>query len=317
MPQKDTLKRFGRMLSLLAKLDQGRIHLPSLTGEFKRSKRQLQRDIATLHKVGFYIIAEAQPGWYRFADGISLKNRILTNDQHAALLAMASFAKNMGAGISESFDKLFLQLTSEALWGNSYIVPIMPKIKTDTIPYIKDIEYAIEYSKEIEIEYVGGEGGEVVKHHICPLRVLVSEGFAYIFSAYKTKPGIFPKYRIDRIKKLTVIDGDSFREPEGVEEALAKARSVWGTMMDKHRKIKVRLKVDSWARDYFLRQDLVGGQTVRECSDGSLIYEAAICQLPEITPHILRWIPNVTVISPKELKDEILKKIAEFKAKQK
>ncbi|MCX5791850.1 MAG: WYL domain-containing protein [Elusimicrobia bacterium] len=311
MPQKDTLKRLGRILTLLARLDHGRIHVATLAKEFNVSKRALQRDLAMIHRAGFFTKPDDEPGYHKFVDGFSLTRRDLTPEQLATLAAMAGFSKNLGAGLSASFEKLFRHITDNSPW-ESYILPIMPKIKTDAIPFIQDIEYAIEYAKEIEIEYTSAEGKEV-KRHVCPLKILIAEGFSYIFAFYKTKPDIFIKYRTDRIKSLKVIEGDSFTNPPGMDEALAKARNIWGVNVESDRKIKIRLKIDSWARDYFLCQELVGGQTIKQRSDGSLIYEATICQLPEIIPHILRWMPNVTVLSPKILRDEVVKRVDEFR----
>lgn len=315
MPQDDTLKRLGRVLSLIAKLNNDKIHIEEVAEEFKVKKRTIQRDLVIMTKAGFQTTTVGG-GYYTFAEGISFKDRPLTNEQYNALNALAAFSKNAGGGLSGSFEKIFHHITDNNPF-DTFILPVMPRIISDTIPYIKEIEEAIDYQKELEIEYQGPDSKEPVKHHICPLKVLVADGFAYIFSAYKTRPGIFPKYRIDRIKSLKVLDGQTFCEPDGMNEALAKARSIWGAMPEKDRKIKVKLKIEDWARDYFMRQELVGGQTVKKQKDGSLIFEAKICQLPELVPHILRWMPNVTVLAPKELKEEVLKRVKEFTKKQK
>jgi predicted DNA-binding transcriptional regulator YafY len=314
MPQKDTLKRLGRVLNLIGRLNSGRIRVIDVAKEFKVSKRAIQRDLAILHKAGFFTQSSGD-GWHEFTPGISVKNRQLSNEQYNALNAVAAFSKNLGSGLSAQFDKLFQHITNYTPF-ETFIVPVMPRILTDTIPHIKEIEEAIEWGKEIEIEYQYDENSPVKKHHICPLKVLIADGFAYIFSAYKTKPGLFPKYRIDRIKSLKILD-ECFSEPEGMQDALEKARSIWGAVPDKERTIKVKLKVTDWARDYFLRHELVGGQTIKKQKDGSLLFEAKLCQLPELVPHILRWMPNVTVLEPKALKEEVMARIDAFRKNQK
>ncbi len=314
MPQEDTIKRFGRVLSIIAKLSSGPVKIADLAKEFKKEKRTLQRDFAMLHKAGFFT-QTCGDGCYRFADGICVKNRPLNNEQFTALNAMAAFTRNAGAGLSSQFDRLFLHLTAGQPF-ETFIVPVMPRIISDTIPYIKDIEEGIEYNKELEIEYQQ-EGGQLKTHRICPLKVLVADGFAYIFSTYRERPDIFPKYRIDRIKSLKIIDGPApFREPEGAKRALEHARSIWGAMPDKDRKQKIKLKVEGFARDYYRRHELIGGQVIKEQKDGTLIFEAKVGRLPEIIPHVLRWIPHVTVLGPKELREDIKKRVAEFSAKQ-
>lgn len=314
MPQDDTLKRLGRVLSLIARLNSGRVQVDAVAKDFGVKKRTIQRDLVTMHKAGFFTNSLGN-GNYEFAEGVSLKNRPLSTEQYNALNAMAAFSKNAGGGLSSGFEKLFQHLTSYTPF-DTFIVPVMPRIIADTIPYIKEIEEAIDNNLELKIEYQNDEKVPPKTHHICPLRVLIADGFAYIFSTYKSKPEIFPKYRIDRIKSLKVIEGDHFREPAGAAEALAKARSIWGAMPDKDRKINVKLKIQGWAKDYFLRQELVGGQKVKKQKDGSLLFEAKICQLPELVPHILRWMPHVTVIEPKELKDEVRNRVDGYLASQ-
>jgi predicted DNA-binding transcriptional regulator YafY len=314
MPQKDTLKRLGRVLNLIGRLNSGRIRVIDVAKEFKVSKRAIQRDLAVMQKAGFFT-QSAGDGWHEFTPGISVKNRQLSNEQYNALNAVAAFSKNLGSGLSAQFDKLFQHITNYTPF-ETFIVPVMPRILTDTIPHIKEIEEAIEWGREIEIEYQYDEKSPVKKHHICPLKVLIADGFAYIFSAYKTKPGLFPKYRIDRIKSLKILD-ECFSEPEGMQDALEKARSIWGAVPDKERTIKVKLKITDWARDYFLRHELVGGQTVKKQKDGSLLFEAKLCQLPELVPHILRWMPNVTVLEPKALKEEVMARVNAFRKNQK
>lgn len=310
MPQEDTLKRLGRILSLIGRLNEGLIKVKAVADEYGVDKRTIQRDLAIMHKAGFFTQTTGD-GWYQFAEGISLKNRKLSNEQYNALNALAAFSKNVGAGISGSYEKLFQHITGYTPF-ETYIVPVMPRIISDTIPHIKEIEEAIEWGKQLEIEYQNEVSPKSKTHRICPIKVLIADGFAYIFAAFKDKPGIFPKFRIDRIKSLKVLDGELFSQPEGAEEALAKARNVWGTMSDTDRKIKIKLKIEGWARDYFLRHEVVGGQELKKQKDDSLVLTASICNLPEIIPHILRWLPHVTVISPAELKEEVRWHIDEY-----
>ncbi len=314
MPQEDSLKRLGRILSLVGRLNSGRVKVTEVAKEFGVDKRTIQRDLTMIHKAGFFTETLGD-GWYQFAEGVSLRNRQLSNDQYNALNAMAAFSKNVGGGLSGRFDKLFQHITNYTPF-DTYIVPVMPKIISDSIPYMKEIEEAIDWGKELEIEYQGREDGPVKKHHICPIKVLIDNGFAYIFSFYKSKPEMFPKYRIDRIKSLKVLDGETFCVPEGAAAALAEARSVWGALPQSERKIKVKLRVESWARDYFLRHELIGGQKLKEQKDGSLLFEAQIAQLPELVPHILRWMPHVTVLGPAELKEEVMSRVKGYIDKQ-
>ena len=46
--------------------------------------------------------------------------------------------------------------------------------------------------------------------------------------------------------------------------------------------------------------------------DGSITIEARASSYMEIIPNLMRWMPMVTVVSPKELKDEVRKKITAY-----
>jgi predicted DNA-binding transcriptional regulator YafY len=311
--RESTMTRLGRVLTFLVKLDHGTIHVPTLARELGVAEKTIQRDMHALEDAGFEVV-RVDNGCYKLREDVSLKARPLSREQNVALVSLSTFAKHLGAGLSESFENLFRHITGNSPW-ESNIIPVMPRLHTDQIPYSKEIDDAIEDGYRIELKYRSTEGKTVV-HNIRPLKILVNvEGFAYIF-AYQLDKKIFYKYRIDRIESLEVMVGETVRQPSGVDEALAKARSVWGVGADEDRKIKIRLKIEGPAREYFLRQEIIGGQKITAQKEGSLIYDAVVCHFPEIIPHILRWMPDVTVVAPPALQKEVLAKLGAFKRKQ-
>jgi predicted DNA-binding transcriptional regulator YafY len=313
MPQKDTLKRIGRVLTMVAHLKDGPMNLKDMIRKFKVDKRTVQRDLAIMNRVGFFTQSDGA-GTYTLVDGVRLGNRKVTNEQYNALNTLAAYARNLGTGLSGVFEKMFLHITGYTPFG-TFIMPIMPRVLSDTLPHIKDIEYAIEWGKELQIEYQADD--EPLKTRtVCPLKVLICDSFSYLFTFNKAKPGEFRKYRLDRIVSLKVLDNSHFTEPEDAEAAINSARSIWGAMSPRRRTIDVKLRVESHARDYFRRQELVAGQKLTELEDGALLYEAKVCQFWEITPYILRWIPHVTVLEPAQLKEEVLAQVKTYAEKQ-
>ena len=299
-----------RVGKILNRLEDGPIHLKSLAGEYRVTKRSIERDLDKIELYGYGIIIP-KTGWRQFAPGVSLKKGKLDIQQQAALVILNEISRNLGASMHKSFGTIFKHLM-ECDPGESNIIPIMPKlINTKDIPYIDRIDAAIENRRKLKIEYDSEAKGQIVSRLICPVKILISEGFAYILAISENRHGSPIKYRLDRIKALEDTP-DTFTYPENLSELLEKARSVWGILPEKERKTLVRLKVEQWAVDYFKHQELIGGQKTKGELDGSLLFEAKVGQLMEIIPHILHWIPYVTVLAPKELKDEIRANIHEY-----
>lgn len=317
MSHEHSLRRLGRVVAIICRLNNGPVKIRALTAEFGKNKRTIQRDLNLIHRAGFCVQTDNN-GLYSFAPGVCLSNRSrLTSEQYDAFSALAAFARNAGVSFSDAFNNIFKSIAGDDSPGEANIIPIMPRVISAGIPFIKELEYAIEYSKELEIEFQPAGAEQIKKHKVCPLKILVSEGYAYLFCTYKDrKPALFPKYRLDRIRKVTILDGDSFPVPPGMQAALQNARNIWGVQSKQERKTRIKLRVDGFARDYFRRHELVGGQKISEQKDGSLIFEARIGHLPEIVPAVLRWIPHVTVIAPAALKEEIGRCINEYAMRQ-
>jgi|GEM_PF-1076811 len=303
-------KQHYRVGKILNRLEDGPIHLKSLAGEYRVTKRSIERDLDKIELYGYNIIIP-KPGWRQFAPGVSLKRGKLNIQQQATLVILNEISKNLGDSMYRSFGHIFKHLM-ECDPGDSNIILIMPRlINTKDIPYIDKIDSAIEYHRKLEITYASEGEGQTIKRLICPVKILISEGFAYILAVSENPHGSPTKYRIDRIKTLEETP-DTFTYPENLNELLEKARSIWGVLPEKERTILVRLKVEQWAVDYFKHQELIGGQKTETEPDGSLIFEAKVGRLMEIIPHILHWIPYVTVLEPKELKDEIRANIDDY-----
>ncbi|MCK5583981.1 MAG: WYL domain-containing protein [Elusimicrobiales bacterium] len=303
-------KKYYRILRILNMLNtKGRVKVSELAQEFNVTTRSIQRDMERINTTQFQL-DNPEKGVYTFAPGISLKATEMSSGQLAAFVMLAEISKNIGGTVHKSFKTLFKNIVNSNPWESNFI-PIMPKmIKNKKRSSIKDIDYAIDNRKELEIEYFKENENKTVKRYICPLKILFSDGLIYILSMFKEK-NYYMKYRLDKIKKLTITDNE-FTYPKNIEKIVEDARNIWGATDSKYRNIKVSLKIKDWARDYFLNQEIIGGQKIKQEKDGSLLFTAKVCHLLEIAPHILRWIPHITVLEPKELKKEINTRIKTY-----
>ncbi|MCG2726741.1 MAG: transcriptional regulator [Elusimicrobia bacterium] len=302
-------KKYYRILRILNMLNKGQVKVSKLAQEFNVTVRSIERDLERINMTEFRLDSPEKGVW-KFAPGISLKETKMSPGQSAAFVMLAEISKNLGGTVDKSFKTLFKNIMRTNPW-ESNIIPIMPKmIGLKKHPYIADIEYAIDNRKELRIEYFLEDKNEIVKRYICPLKILFADGLTYILSMFKDK-NKYMKYRLDKIKKLDITEIE-FPYPKNITKIIEDARNIWGATDSKYRKIIVSLKIKDWARDYFLTQEIIGGQKITKEKDGSLLFKAKVCHIMEILPHILRWMPNITVLEPEELKEEINNKIKDY-----
>jgi predicted DNA-binding transcriptional regulator YafY len=87
-------------------------------------------------------------------------------------------------------------------------------------------------------------------------------------------------------------------------------QSIWfNEKRDKVARIKVSGDAAPFFKDrkYFPLQKIV-----KRNKDGSIVVETTLCHYMEAIPSILRWIPHLTVLSPKGLSDTIKKSVSAY-----
>jgi len=78
-------------------------------------------------------------------------------------------------------------------------------------------------------------------------------------------------------------------------------------------KREVVLKIDHSVAAYFKRRPVLPNQQIdKELEDGSLIVSTRISHDNQILPMIKYWLPNITIIAPRELRDSLLQSLREY-----
>ena len=83
------------------------------------------------------------------------------------------------------------------------------------------------------------------------------------------------------------------------------------TLYGKSKKI-AKLKASGFITRYFseeMKKFYTTQKFVKKLDDGSIIFTIEYTQFMEILPFIQSWMPNITILEPKELKDEYVKKL--------
>jgi len=144
-----------------------------------------------------------------------------------------------------------------------------------------------------------------------PLKIAFFEGFWYLVSRIDGKDWIV-KFRLENIKKLKVLD-ENFKLPKNLKVMLDESVNIW---FSEKRDKKIVLKVDKDAAHFFKKKLYFPLQKIaKENKDGSLVVESKACQYEEVIPIIMKWIPYVSVISPKIVSELIDERLAKYKAK--
>jgi len=339
-----------RIIDILSTLDdEGEVDLQRLADKYEVTLRTIKRDFQAIEACGYEIENTQEPGKKRYAPGFSLYKAKPSSSQQAALIMVNSVAKNLGSAIQKPLETLFERLTGKKPAGRpDETVPIMPTNKRmDNFDeeILDVITSAIRQCFRIDITYAPPDKPGTIERCICPLKLLVAEGSTYVLAMPDLKRGSLIKYRLDRIQKCKLTGMPEEKEPvkkkwrpwqrgkhsrsydemqkltphlkrfeplPGLDKILEKSHSIWGVALEKDRKIQVKLLVKGYALEYFKNQELMADQKVTIQDDGSLIFEAKIADNREVIPHILRWVPHVTVIAPDELKAEITKTIQTY-----
>ena len=297
MIKQKTIKKFTRILYLINKLDGGKVNLVKEAQNLGFSERTLQRDLTEIERSGLPITATTK-GLYTFTEGFNLRKMPLSARDNALLLIMAQISKALGPDWTASFNKIKNNSIRPDI-ENIYFIK-MPKMNKSVNPDIlKQIEQAILKHSYLDL-YYDSQTKKSWNRNLMPLKIALFDGFWYLIAW--TDWGGYIKYSLSRIIEAKT-HNKTFTPKNDLENLLLKTPNIW---FDEEQKIIVKLKVEKTAACYFKEVDFLPNQKiVKENKDGSILVSCKISKYMGIIPQIQKWIPYISVISPKELKQNI------------
>lgn len=293
-------KAIERLIIILSMLDKGQSISSKETAEkLDVTQRTIQRDIKILKNAG-YPVEDLENGKYKFIEGFSLKKFSLTEEQASLLSFMFEIASGLGETFEESFKDLFNRLRAKDLQTAYYAKVPAKRTPLPATTDIKYLEAAILESNRVHIRYVSASKVEK-EYCLEPLKIAFFDGFWYLVAVKKAETQI-QKYRIDRIKTVTILE-ETFAPRVNIDKILSDSVNIW---FDEVRGDRVLIRVAPEAVQYFKEcQYLPLQKTVEERKDGSIVVETFPAQPDEIRRIIMHWIPCLTVIEPASFKAEI------------
>jgi predicted DNA-binding transcriptional regulator YafY len=299
-------KKLFRLMTILNRLESGgKATTTDLSEEFRVTPRTVQRDLELLHSTGF-LVTSPEKGLHKFEEGYSLKKMKLSPEE-ASLL---SFFSDIAGSLGEKFGESFRHLTSkiiQAEYDSPYYakIPAGVKMKKD-YPFINDLEEAVLEGQKVKICYK--MPAKEKTYTIRPYKIVFFDGFWYLLSQIDGKRWIV-KFRLDRITDVEVLS-THFGVSDDIQAMLDQSVNIW---FEPKPTMKVVLKIDKDAAPFFKEKRYFPNQKVVKTNrDGSLIIEAKAGSHMEVAPTVMHWMPLITVISPKALKDEVKSTVARY-----
>jgi len=285
MKAKEYTKTLSILLDLINRFYAGEnLSTTDIENIYGISKRSAQRYINYLKDAGFNIKSKSRKYY--------LEN-IIDEEKEMIFEAIESIAKN--AGIEKELLPLLKQLKLISEENVFYSKLDIEKIEPFTF---RKIEEAIKNKKILKIKYL--MDGEIYDFEIKPLKISNFDGYWYV-NALNHKDE-YRTYHIKSIKHLEITD-ESFEVEKDILKNLDKAVNIWFDPTAEP--FTVELFADEYATKYLKRIPISKTQKIIKNSDGTSTIYLEITHENEIIRKLLMWIPNLRVISPKWLKEEV------------
>jgi proteasome accessory factor B len=309
-----------RQWKILKRIEAGRYTTSAdLAGEHGVTERTIRRDIEALQEAGFPLYDERSDGRkiWRLVDGYKQRlNQTFTLSELSALY----FGKNMmsflgGAPFAGELESAFAKI-QEALPVKS--LPYLQRIqelflarpdpwkdysqKQDTIAGLID---AILHQRQARIAYFSFNSKKTKTYTLDPYRLVYFRGGLYLY-ARAHEYGEVRTFAVERIEKIEVLDLN-FKSQEAFD-ATEYVKGAFGIAGGKPE--PVELVFDASQAGYIRERVWHESQQIEEKPDGSTVLKMNVYPSPELKSWVKGFIPNVRVMLPAKLRDEIAKDLA-------
>jgi len=279
------------LLNIIKRLYQGeKLSTQNIADNYEVSLRTAQRYIKYLQTAGFNL--KKQNNFYTL-------ETIVDENQEVLFESIESIIKNAGLenDIMPSLKKLKMMNKESVFYSKIDIEKVDVSIFTQ-------IESAIRNKNKIKIQYK--MDNSIVPLIVKPLKISNFEGYWYLNILEEEK---YKTLHIKSIQSIEVLK-QKFRVKENLLKNLDKAVNIW---FDPTKEIiQVELFADEFATKYLERLPLSSTQHIIKNNDNTSTIYIEITDKMEILRKLLMWIPNLVVIEPKWLKEEVDKMIDKY-----
>jgi predicted DNA-binding transcriptional regulator YafY len=300
---KNRIERISLLLKLLSKGEN--VSTPNISEKFEVSKKIIQTDFKE------YLLPLFSNGeiYYDYSDKVYkansnfLNKTLFTSDELAIISILKNKSndkysdENLYVKVDALFRKFEDELTNKFYQKSS--IENFNEFKEEIIQIKNSIEnkciIKCLYNKKIREVY--------------PLKILNLEGFWYLI-VYDPSDDRIKTFHLNTIKNINVLNKSYTFDKEKVKSF---DNAITAYYKPENKPISVQLFINGKVSRYFIRKPLNKSQRVlKKYEDNSIDLEIYVSDLMEIIPTIQKYIPNINVISPMILKDEIEKNIMSY-----
>ncbi|WP_428739698.1 helix-turn-helix transcriptional regulator [Sulfurimonas sp.] len=295
-------KFFARSILLLQELSEnGSKKVSDLAEMFGVNKRTIYRDIERLHF--FPIELEMGKGIVRIAEGFTLENPKLKDLE----LLVAELAFDAVSGIDETTDQHLSSIRSK-ISHPLFFTPY--DIKASAFESINmDSELLNKIEDAIAKRNVSKVQSNNLTSIVEPYKVVALDGFWYLLAKDRTDKKI-KTYMVANMQDFYATTETFSNEYVNVNKLLENVHSAW---FDDGNSFEVQVKIKPQIAQYFkLKKHLTSQKIIEEKEDGTLIVSFEVSHDEDVDNLIKAWIPYIEVLTPKRLRDKIIKELSTY-----
>jgi len=296
MSQKSSLYR---TIEILKKLNEGtKLCVTRLAEEYEVSDRTIRRDFELIKEL-FGDFMSKNGECYQAYQKVLLEEVLSATD----LMTLANIVNIFGITSKTSVvsDK------TEALIKKSmsvYDFKSRPFENMTNKDVIKKLEHAIKFNKEIKILYKTERF--VGRRNFHPYKILFLNENFYIVGENISKSK-FEFLRISLVQEV-VMTKKTFFIHQDIHDFIQKIQTPWA-VFGKEETV-VRLRVEYSIRRYFiLKKYLPSQKVVANFENGDIEVQYTVSNIKELEELIIKWLPKITIMSPRPLKKMIKKRL--------
>ncbi len=281
-------KTATRLADILIRLNNGeKLDPQQLAEQSGVTYRTIQRDL--LERLAFLPLTKEG---HCFVLEPYYLGKLTTADIHR--FAALSGVKNL----FPSFDDRFLRELFDARANQAFLVKGHHyEDLSDKSCEFKQLEQAINQHRLIHYLYKGKS-----YTGIQPYRLVNHNGIWYLAAVHDR---LLKAFCFSQLKGLQ-LDDRRFEADAEILTVIEQEDGIWFNQ-DKR---EVVLKVNAGVAHYFKRRSLLPKQSIdKELEDGGLIVSSRVAHDEQILPLIRYWLPNVYIISPDDLRDNLLENL--------
>jgi len=301
-----------RLLKIYTLIAQNKFpSVQELRDRFEVTERTIYRDLRTIDMIDPVILDEERRG-YRFTHGDRIKKLVLSEDELTTLFTMGDAISHLGTTFRENFQKIVHEMftgAEPAVPGSK--APIIVRMPDAVQPEKIDSSFnllaqCINEHRSVDMIYRSRHAGETTERRVDPYNLVFHDGIWYLIGYCHLRDGI-RFFALDRIDDLK--DRWFYFEPRKDFDPRELMSKSWGIYDEDP--VEVVVRFSPHVSDLIGRKEKWHPSEKRKIlRDKSLELSFTVAGIQEIKRWLYAWLPDVEVIKPAALREEIRKDLS-------